>query len=398
MKKMLKFLFGLYLFAYPFGQLNRFSFSFPAPEVNFYLTDLLAGILIFVWWLKKLKNKEKIKKTTLEKPFFLFTLLAFVSLLGSLSLFSFKEVLVGGLYWLRWVIYGGFFFFWVSEKKKIDPHKKFLKIMLILGVMIGIFGLIQFLFWPDLKPLSVYGWDPHYFRVVGSFLDPGFTGLILALSLLLFFDLYWPLISKGKLRLKHFFLFGLIYLPLILTYSRSAYLALLTGTAIFTGKKKAIRFGLVIFLLFLSTILVVSKPVGEGGRLLRTYSLITRVISWQEAVEIGLKRPFLGIGFNTYRYAKRDYSFLHDENWQLTHAGGGADSSFFLVFATTGIFGALAFYFLGAKLALSAQKNSLALATLGAVFAHGWFLNSFFYPWIMSWLWLILAQRFKGNN
>jgi hypothetical protein len=104
------------------------------------------------------------------------------------------------------------------------------------------------------------------------------------------------------------------------------------------------------------------------------------------------------VGFNAYRYAQRDYGFLEEERWQLSHAGAGADSSLLFVLATTGILGLGAYLKIWLKvLEKSGSKKNrlLVLTVLGVLLSHSLFLNSLFYPWIMAWLWLVLAT---GNS
>ena len=98
------------------------------------------------------------------------------------------------------------------------------------------------------------------------------------------------------------------------------------------------------------------------------------------------------MGFNSYRYAQRDYGFL-EKDWQENHAGAGADSSLLFVLATTGLIGLMAYSWLWLgiyKLALKA-KSAVFLASLTALCAHSFFLNSLFYAWIMAWLWMLVA-------
>ena len=41
--------------------------------------------------------------------------------------------------------------------------------------------VFNYFIFPDVRSLAVDQWDPHYYRLVGSLLDPGFTGIILVL-------------------------------------------------------------------------------------------------------------------------------------------------------------------------------------------------------------------------
>jgi len=402
--KVLTGLLFFYLVLFPFGQLIKLPFFLIGPEVHLYLSDILMGGLVGSWLLFRNLRIKKLIKEPLFKPVFLFSGFALFSLIINSPLLSAREVVISWFYWLRWLIYVGFYFLILDLRKTLSwLNQKFLwQILLILGTGVAVFGLIQYFFWPNLQPLEFLAWDPHYYRVVGSFLDPGFTGLILALSLILLWGLFYQDFKKPKL-LKRFsvWLFLLIYSVLALTYSRSSYLAYLVGMAILAWLKKRPKFFLIIFALGLATLLFLPRPQGEGGKLSRRYSIEARFESWQNALKIAKNHPWFGVGFNSYRYAQRDYGFLKKEDWQLSHSGAGVDSSFLLVLATTGLLGLTSYlwlWFLIIKLAWEKRKTNfgqIGLASFGAILAHSFFLNCLFYPWLMAWLWLFLATENK---
>ena len=90
-----------------------------------------------------------------------------------------------------------------------------------VGIGFGILGLMQFFLYPDLRNLMYLGWDPHYYRLFSTLLDPNFVGIILVLTLILGCGLW-------KKKQKNFFLMigQLIgFVSLLLTYSRSSYVS-----------------------------------------------------------------------------------------------------------------------------------------------------------------------------
>lgn len=394
-KIIIGFLF-VFLVIFPFGQLTRLFFLTQFPGVNFYLTDLVVFFLVSFWliWRLIVKNKNKYYLPPLTKPIFLFSAIAFISLLVNLSVFGFKESLVGSLYLIRWIFYAGIYFVVFDLRKKLD----WLKLqnqpcsLLIIGSAIAVFGLIQYFLWPDFKALETLNWDPHFYRLVGTFFDPGFTGLILSLSLFLIISFFL------ETRNKWFLFLGLIiYVSLALTYSRASWLIFLLGTGLILLNKKAFKLLISIGFLAVVTFFLLPQPAGEGGKITRTYTVNARLINYQQSLAIAKDHPFFGVGFNNYRYAQKNYGFLNDDQWQFNHAGSGADNSFLLVLATTGIFGFLSYLFLWGKALKENKKDILIIASLLAVIVHSLFLNSFFYPWIMAWLWLLLALA-KENN
>lgn len=409
--KVIKLLIFLYFLAFPLGQLTRLPLSalggqlIKTPEIRVYLTDLVIAGLVGGWLGWKLVRRGKFISPSLTGPIFLFSGFAFLSLIFNTPLLSGREVAVAGLYLVRWVVYAGVYFVIYdlihNPRVKISNLKTYISNLLIgAGVVSAIFGLLQYFFLPDTRFLYYSGWDDHYYRLIGTFLDPGFTGMIYVLTLILLISFYWKEFSKKKsLLTPHFLLLVLVYLAFVLTYARSAYLAYLVGMGVIAFKKKAPKFFVVAFLVWLVTILLLPRPSSEGVQLERKASIFARVSNWQQTIKIAKDHPLFGVGFNAYRYVQRDYGFL-GEDWQVSHAGAGADSSLLFVLATTGIFGFTAYLWLWWK--IIQRKSLIILASAAALLTHSLFLNSLFYPWLMAWIWVLLGvfqeERFRKNN
>lgn len=398
MEKIILVLFFAYLALFPFGQLTKLPLQLiKVPEIHLYLTDLVVAGLVGCWFGWRLAKREKFVLPPLTKPILFFILVAGVSLLFNTPLLTDREVVVSGLYLLRWIFYAGLYFVIFDLQKHFNQLKwhSLSRFLLMVGVTVAIFGLIQYVLWPDLKPLEILGWDPHYYRVVSTFLDPGFTGIILVLSLILLF-----LTSEEvdfTTTIRGVFLFVVLYLALALTYSRASYLAYVVGMGVISWMKKMPKLFVGVILLGALTLVILPQPVGEGGKLGRTYSLEARIENWQHALIISRDHPILGIGFNAYRYAQRDYGFLEEEKWQASHSGAGADSSLLFVLATTGILGLLGYLGIWGKAVTETKRadGMIVLASIAALFVHSLFLNSLFYPWVMAWMWILKARECK---
>lgn len=398
MEKLITALLFCYLVLFPFGQLNRLPISlFQSPEIRFYLTDLVMFLLILTWGIWRfLLIKKKYTLPPLTKPIFLFLMIAIISLIVNSSRLSIRELFVSGLYLLRWIVYAGLYFVLIDLKDRFNYLKwsSMVNYLIVLGAMTAIFGLVQYLIWPDIGFLEVFGYDPHYFRLVGTFFDPGFIGIILVLTLILLVVSNWEKIGVFKLKNLpvHCLLFT-VYCSLALTYSRSSYLAYLIGMGVIAFIKKAPRFFLIILFIGALTLLILPRQSGgEGIRLERTSTIQARAGSWQNALIISRDHPLIGVGFNAFRYAQRDYGFLK-EQWQESNAGAGADSSLLFVLATTGIIGFLTY--LGIWWKILRIGNLTILASALAILIHSLFLNSLFYPWVMAWMWILLAKENK---
>lgn len=389
MKLELFFIFFILLLL-PFGQLTRLPLNFR--EVNIYVHDILVIFLLLSWLIRKFFKKERFSWPALTKPILAFFMVAFFSWILAFSYYEIKEMLVGLFYLLRWIAYGGIYFVLVDLlKKEKNPklNSKIYNLLIISGSSAAILGLLQYLFFPDIRALTLLGWDPHYYRLVGTYLDPSFMAMIYVLTLIL---LIVKLSSKNIDSLIAVSLFLLNYLALALTYSRSGYLAYISSLTLFCWIKKSFKFFLIIFVLAILTVILLPRPGGEGVKLERRSTILARLINWKHSWQIIQDYPLFGVGFNTYRYAQRDYGFLKKENWSETHAGAGADSSLLFVFATTGIIGFIDFIYLLTKmLVLSYGKKWWIFLSLMAVLIHSFFNNSLFYAWIMLWWWILVG-------
>lgn len=401
MEKIITALLFCYFVFFPFGQLTRLPIKLPDfPEVQIYLTDFVLFLLVGSWGVWRFyRRKRKYQLPPLAKPIFLFSLVAVLSLIFNIPLLSNREVLVAALYLIRLLVYFGFYFVIYDLKTHFNWLKwpNLVNFLLAIGTAIAVFGLFQYLVWPDMSSFETLGWDPHYYRLVGTFFDPGFTGIILILALIFFIVSYWNKFTNLKFKnFPYYLLLITLYFALALTYSRSSYLAFLAGAAAIAWVKKAPKLFLAVFLILALTLVVLPRPGGEGVRLERTVSAQARVNSWQQALIIARDHPIFGIGFNAYRYAQKKYGFL-DEKWQISHAGTGADSSLLFVLATTGALGLavyLWFCFTVIKLSWRAKNSSqglIVLASLLALLTHSFFLNSLFYPWVIGWMAIILV-------
>lgn len=255
-----------------------------------------------------------------------------------------------------------------------------IRILQISGISLAAMGIIQIIFLPDLRFLESAGWDPHYFRAVSTFLDPNFLGAYLVLGALV-------------LRQKRL-LFAIVYIALLLTFSRSSYLMFLVSflTLSFLLKSKIVF--LKTLLLFIGLMLgfwVYTQLVTSIHGIDRKASASYRLGTWQQGLTIFQKSPILGVGFNSYRYAIRDYKL---GNNQFLNSRGSTTNDFSLLYilATTGIIGFISFLFFLAS--IFSTSSILVISFLPGLLVHSTFNNSLFYPFILIWI-IILAANSK---
>jgi O-antigen ligase len=257
--------------------------------------------------------------------------------------------------------------------------------LLLSGVILAILGLLQFIFIPDLGFLASLGWDPHFFRTASTFLDPNFLGAFLVLTLLL--------VPKNKLVI-----FALVYLALLTTFSRGAYLAFLATFLTLSITKRSLKLGFITLLLFAGLMLgfygyqmSVATPRGVD----RVESAEARLDTWQQGTKMFLKAPILGVGFNLYRPALKEYK-LADEGFIGSHGAGSNDSSLLFVASTTGIIGLAAYsFFLGTLIFIGIKKNPILLAGLVGLLTQSFFANTLFYPFLL--LYVILLVQYLND-
>jgi len=423
--KILKFIIFIIIIIFPFGQLTKIPLGMAG--VNLYLQDLVISLLVFFWLFWHLLIRKPFLKTPLSLPIFSFIGVTFFSLavnFGYLGSLGFLGSLACFLYLFRWAIYAGLYF--VIYELTRDT---LLKLLSLAGLLVAILGLLQYSFYPNLRNLDYLGWDPHQNRLFGTFFDPGFTGIILVLTMMLLLcqDLHitrHPEFSSGSInkgilnQVQNDIGVVLVFLALLFTYSRSSYLALTGGMIVLAWLRKSVKyliFPLLAFL-FIGVNCFWFPSVSEGMKLERTSTIQARWENYKQSFKIIGDHPFFGVGFNTLRFVKKDYGFLEND-WQEMHSGAGLDNSLLFVWATTGIVGLGVYLWMWWKTAqnskLKAQSYNLKvktkknqrqrknfnfclLSSIIVLFIHSFFLNSLFYPWVMVWMWVLLGVNYHS--
>jgi len=344
---------ALIAFSFSIGQIFRptfFGFSFP-------IIDIV--IIIFTLWnlFSHLKNKDFKNQNIYFTIFLIYTwcLLIFIAIFNQIfSLNSF-------FYLIRLTCLLSLL---ILPPKLNTKQKQIFNFGIIANI---IFGLIQYFIWPNFTYFNVNQWDPHLYRLVSSFFDPTFTGLIyLFFFIKIFLDkkipYRWPLLI-------------ITYIALGLTYSRSTYLSLITAFGFISFKKKDIKLFLKIFIIVAVTIFILPRQPGEGTKLERTSSITAKIENYKQGISLFKQKPIFGIGYN-------NLPLLNKNNDQLSHANSGFDSSLLTIFITTGVIGGTIFIF-GLK-QLFQQSNLTQKTCLIALLIHSLFANSLLYPWILT--------------
>lgn len=377
---------------FPLGQLTRLSLGSTA---TVYIHDIVIILILSSWFVSKRKRLYSVGKDPLLRPIIYFVGACLLSLIVNSTHLGLIELSLSSLYLWRFAAYGSLYFV-VSDlvKSKHVKAETIQKCLIVAGIGVSVGGLIQYAYFPSLRSMTLFGWDPHEYRVFGTLLDSGYTGILLVLTLIVAIHRWrLPFISSPV----SFIALSVTYVAMALTYSRSSYVAFIAGLGMYSTLKRSwIEITVAMVLLGITIpILPRPSPTSEGVKLERTSTVNARVVNYEESLGIIAGHPLFGIGFNTLRYYKRDNNLVPFNEWEQNHAAAGLDNSLLFVGATTGIIGFTAYLYLWIKIVQYTATQSARLATLPSIVAvliHSLFLNTLFYPWVMIWMWILIGS------
>lgn len=388
------------------GQFGRIP---PGSNGVFLLIDLLVAAIFLVWVLETMYVwRQGGKQMRLDSSGTVlwagFLAISLVILIFSPLALAKRELLQAGFYWFRLLIYTSLIWVVPTYFPTEAEKKKLYRYLVRVGLVVVGFGFVQLLVFPNIGSLARFGWDPHEGRLVSSFLDPNYLGGYLALLLA---ALTAPAI-QGKKSLPWIWL-GIVLLASVLTFSRSGYLAVAI-TVLLLGLRYSWKLIVVTLLCIIPLSLAIPRVrerVVGGFSLDKTSQ--DRLDSWQNALKIGAAYPVFGVGFNAYQYAQERLGIINPG--MKSRALAGSDSSLLNLLATTGIAGvtlviAAAALLIRRSLILARQGLSntqnwvglIFLTALPALFIHSFFVNTFFYPFILINLSVLVGLISNKNS
>ncbi len=387
MEKYLRLFFIIGFCFFLLGQIWRIPLPFPGLYIN--SLDLFVGISISFSAFIFIKNRTSFN---LPKPLILFIITMIGSLLINPLHLSPIEFISSSFYILRLV---GILSIYLLLKYCIDSFPGFgiflKKSIEVIAISMAIIGIAQYLIFPDLKPLEMFEWDPHLYRVVGSYLDPGFTGILLLLGLIYLIVTRW---HKRKTSWDKFKI-SLIYISMMFTYSRATYLSFLVAITSISFLKKSPQFLFRAIAIFIITIIILPRPNSIGTRLERQDSIKARIENWSKTIKVIKQYPISGVGFNAYRYAQIRLHLLDPNEGLVSHSAAGADSSILFTFVTTGLVGGIIYSLLLCKFIslLYESGNIVSFISLLCLLAHSLFLNSLYYSFVLFWIAIVVVYE-----
>lgn len=282
----------------------------------------------------------------------------------ALSLYPLTSLLTPFFYSLRLLSYLALYL--LLERSQVKIEGTYLR---IAGAITLVIGLIQYLFFPDMRLFEYLGWDDHLNRVSLPHYDPTFTAAMLGMCALL----------NPMTRPSSPLAYGV---GILLTYSRSIWISLLLTLPLLI-KKKSILLVTICCLLFI--IAVLPRRFGEGNNLGRTYSIISRLESDWSYIDKHGWDLLIGRGMNTLPLDKQQSEYPD-------HATGPNNSYLYLL-ATTGIIG-LSGWLLFLR---SLYRTTLHQPLIVFVGIASLFNNVMFYPFTLLLLLLSMVTVPSGG-
>lgn len=374
----------LYLAFFPFGQLPKLLFQLLGFPVFVSPLDLIALLLGFSFVFYANQGQIYSKNRPL---FFLISTLIFSWVAGSLA-FGFNPFFPSLLYLIRLISY--LLIFLVVQQLVINRIIKpalLAKGLILVGICVAFFGVLQFSILPDLRNLHLLGWDDHYYRLTSTFLDPAYAGIILVLTILML--LFTTLFNESTLKKP---LIIVLMILLALTYSRASYLSLSIVVIFLFGRIKFAKWLVLLGAAVLFLLLVIPNAGGEGVNLLRTNSIFLRIGNYYQSIKIFEFSPVFGVGYNNICEAKK---LLFSVATGGENACSGLDNSFLFLLATTGIAGFFAL--INFLQSLWGKSNLFFKMSLLAIGTHALFSNTLVYPFVLFWIAALFALRENKN-
>ncbi len=365
--------------------------------------DIIIPALIIAWTLRRLASRNwKIRQHSLTLPIRLMVLIMGLSLIVNLGREDMHEWFNGALYLIRWLEYLALF--WVGQDvfRTHQRAMKYLKLFMWIGVALAVLGFIQLKLFPDFSFMVPKGWDPHVGRLLSTWFDPNYLGGLFAL--LTSIGLGVALSLPFRQARWWWGVVIVMLLATVLTFSRSGYVGLVIGLSI-VGVVRS-RVALFIGLLAVISVIMFVPRVQERVIGIRTVDETAqlRLVSYRNAFTVIGDHPYLGIGYNLYKYVQVEYNFLSTNVNE--HSASGSDSSLLTIWVTTGTVGLIVYLWLFVAMLTELWKTWRdknlpkvwqgfglgALAGMIGLFAHSQFVNGLQYPHLMEMMWLLVAM------
>ena len=301
------------------------------PKINavYYLVLLLSIIIL----IKQIKNKRELKTDINNLSIFMFITFAFLSTF--LSNYYYQSLYGRPFRWEGLITYISYVIIFVSTGyfiTKINNFKKIIRYLFYSGILVSLYGLIQFYGLDFIKrdPLRV-NWTRSFSTLGNPNFAASYIAIVLSLSLVLY-----VFCKKKKDLYKYGFFSSLFFAFLIATSTRSALVGFFVSTIIFVAFfyryiknnfKKVIIIILVFFIIF--GLIDFQQQLYYSRRVLSLFTDIQilatsdddteverigsyRMVIYKHSIPLLIKNPIFGSGPDTF-----DKVFPHEEYNEL---------------------------------------------------------------------------------
>lgn len=397
----LMFVFG----AIVVGQLVRISVSNDTSSA-IVLLDIALGAYTLIGVGNILITRRRIQIPAPVRFLLLFVVWAAITLLAGSMYLSSTQLLVALFYLIRLTFLAAFIPITMTLFSKTEDQYRINHAGFIAIISVIVLGYVQIFLVPNFGFMAEFGWDPHSGRMLSTFFDPNFFGMlcVITLGMTMSYLTTQPYGTKAWNRMLGLTL--LVLGALILTFSRSTYLAFLICLFVIL----MIRMWRIVVIAMILLAVVGGSIPRVRTRVLGAVQFDTtardRIESWKSTLIIVKANPVMGVGYNAFGPAQLRYGTRQNLE---SHAAGGSDSSLLFILATTGIIG-LGIYSMFWLLlwfdALMRYKKhphhrTVALALLAiipAYIVHSQFVNSLLYPFLFIPFSLFAIALLQAQN
>lgn len=343
-----------------------FSYSIPflnigSRTVNIGFDYVFLAVLVGIWFMRKaLSSSVSIKeKIGFEKALIIFTVFQGISAIRALLTFSYIDAV---LYLVIWTEYLFIFFILVDMTLSLREIKRLFYLMLIIANAIAIYGLVDYLFTGGLRIASVFSGIKGSSNILGIYL-----------TVFTLFSICFALYFKGLVRILMIASILTLSMTLILTLSRSSWIALVAGILIIgiLEKRSMIVWTMLaasfVLLLFPETVVSRAESIIEVVSNPKTINFFLNISSHLGGAKVSAFEPLLGrsgFGIDVITGAMRYVTWLEALNvfkqfpilgsgiFNIVHFGrvGTTESLYLEILSGMGVLGSIAFLWFVAKL------------------------------------------------
>ncbi|RNC83340.1 MAG: hypothetical protein ED557_11620 [Balneola sp.] len=318
---------------------------------------LIAGFAVFVFYIFAVKNLE-IQFYGLEKEYILFLSIIFFSLIYS------PEREQGIFYVIRYMVLIGMTYLIYNCIETAKNLNAAIKVIIGAAFLLALGNIYQFYINPEVAAFNYVNQGARLIRSSGAEADPN----ILASNFFMPIMLVIVFIGRFKTKRAQLLLFsmvGVMIFSVLLTYSRSSWVALFVGVLLVSLIQRDGRFIILSTVIFLLLFLVsdsirtiffsILERLGDVFAGTSDDSSKFRIILFQTAILMWLDTYTFGIGYQGFSTVFKEYHPPQETAWIYE-----PHNEFYTVLAELGTIGFVVFVYLILKI-LKRGWNSVML-------------------------------------